>query len=146
MRIAVGSDHGGVTLKRDLTEWLVSQSHAVTDFGPSTGDSVDYPDYAKPVAESVASGDSTLGILICGSGIGMSIAANKVQGIRAAVVQDEVHARLAREHNNANVLCLGGRFTATPHAIDIVSAWLQAEFGGGRHARRVTKIASIGSN
>ncbi|MEC8025722.1 MAG: ribose 5-phosphate isomerase B [Myxococcota bacterium] len=146
MRIAVASDHGGIALKGALVEWLSSQAASVTDFGPESTDSVDYPDYARPVAAAVAAGDADLGILVCGSGIGMSIAANKVAGVRAAVVQDEVHARLAREHNDANVLCLGGRFTATALAIDIVSAWLNAEFGGGRHARRVAKIEGVFSH
>lgn len=143
MRIALGSDHGGFALGQALARWLREAKHDVVDLGPSEATSVDYPDYAEPVARRVASGQADLGVLVCGSGIGMSIAANKVPGIRAAVVQDVEHARLAREHNDANVLCLGGRFTAEPEACAIVEAWLGATFQGGRHEGRIAKIHAL---
>ena len=146
MRIAVASDHGGFGLKESIVGWLAGQGHEVHDHGPAGTTSVDYPDYAKPVSLAVASGSADYGVLVCGSGIGMSIAANKVPGIRAAVVQDVAHARLAREHNNANVLCLGGRFTAEGLACEMIDAWLQAQFGGGRHSRRVEKIDTMSSH
>ena len=143
MRLALASDHGGFELKERLRQDLRADGHTVVDHGPSTADAVDYPDLAAVVARAVASGEADLGVLVCGSGIGMSIAANKIVGVRAAVVQDTEHARLAREHNDANVLCLGGRFTAPPLALDMVRAWLSAECTGERHRRRVTKIAAL---
>jgi ribose 5-phosphate isomerase B len=111
--------------------------------GPNGSESVDYPDFAALVARQVANGEADRGILVCGSGIGMSIAANKVAGVRAAVVQDVAHAILAAEHNNANVLCLGGRFTAPGLAADIVNAWLSRECVGPRHHRRLQKITDL---
>ena len=143
MRLAIASDHGGYELKEQLRQCLERDGHAVVDHGPRSGDAVDYPDYASLVAQAVVSGDAEAGVLVCGSGIGMSIAANKVDGIRAAVVQDVEHARLAAEHNDANVLCLGGRFTAPALAHDMVKAWLTAECQGDRHRRRVAKIADL---
>ena len=143
MRLAIASDHGGFELKERLRQGLEGDGHAVADLGPHAADAVDYPDYAALVANAVARGQADFGVLVCGSGIGMSIAANKVGGVRAAVVQDVEHARLAREHNDANVLCMGGRFTAPALAHDMVRAWLGAECTGERHRRRVEKIAAL---
>ena len=143
MRLALASDHGGFDLKQDLLARLHAAGHEVLDLGPGLGEVVDYPDYAALVGRLVASQEADLGVLLCGSGIGMSIAANKIPGIRAAVVQDEEHARLAREHNDANVLCLGGRFTPPEEAWSIVSAWMSAECQGDRHRRRIAKISAL---
>lgn len=143
MKIALASDHGGFELKEILRAHLLKSGHSLVDFGPEDAGRVDYPDFAAMVARNVAGEDAEAGVLVCGSGIGMSIAANKVPGIRAAVVQDIEHARLAREHNNANVLCLGGRFTASELACAIVDTWLQAECTGPRHHQRISKIAGL---
>lgn len=143
MRLVIGSDHGGFTLKEGLVVALRAQGHEVVDHGPHAEVSCDYPDLAAPVAAAVADGRADLGVLVCGSGIGMSIAANKVNGIRAALVQDMEHARLARQHNNANILCLGGRFTSLDEGTRIVNAWLDASYEGGRHDGRLQKIAAM---
>ena len=143
MRIALASDHAGVELKAQIRQALDSRGIAVHDFGPTTEESVDYPDYAAPVARSVAAGDFDRGVLICGSGIGMSIAANKVAGIRAARVNDADDARLAREHNDANVLTLGARIVSAERAIAAVEAFVTTPFSGGRHQRRVDKITEL---
>ncbi|SOC42715.1 ribose 5-phosphate isomerase B [Salinicoccus kekensis] len=140
MKIIVGSDHGGFKLKRAVVDDLKEKGLDVTDFGPETADSVDYPDYAKPVAEKVASGEYDKGILICGTGIGMSISANKVKGIRSALVHDTFSARATRQHNDSNVLAMGERVIGEGLALDIVDIWLNTEFEGGRHERRVCKI------
>lgn len=141
--IGIGSDHGGYTLKEHIKELLASKGIEVKDFGAYSTDSVDYPDIAKPVCESVASGECECGILVCGTGIGMSIAANKVKGIRAAHVTDSYSARMTKEHNNANVICLGERITGVEIANDIVNAYLSAEYAGGRHEKRVEKIMQL---
>jgi len=147
MRIAIGADHGGFVLKTPIVAFLTEQGHDVADFGVHMAEiSVDYPDFAQPVAQAVASGQADLGILICATGIGMSIAANKVHGVRAALCHDTYSARLARQHNNSNVLCLGGRVIGPGLAVEIVAAWLSAEFEGGRHARRVDKITAMEAN
>ena len=143
MRIALASDHAGVKLKARIRQALDARDLTVQDFGPATDESVDYPDYAAQVARSVAVGDFDRGILICGSGIGMSIAANKVGGIRAARVNDADDARLAREHNDANVLTLGARVLSVKHAVAAVEAFLTTPFSGGRHQRRVDKITEL---
>ena len=143
MRIALASDHAGVKLKAHIRDALDSRNLTVEDFGPATDDSVDYPDYAARVARGVAAGDFDRGILICGSGIGMSIAANKVEGIRAARVSDEDDARLARDHNDANVLTLGARVMPFDRALAAVDVFLSTPFGGGRHQRRIDKIADL---
>src|SRR5690625_4096668 len=140
MKIIVGSDHGGFKLKRAVVDDLREKGLDVTDFGPETAESVDYPDYAKPVAEKVASGEYDKGILICGTGIGMSISANKVKGIRSALVHDTFSARATRQHNDSNVLAMGERVIGEGLALDIVDIWLNTEFEGGRHERRVCKI------
>ena len=143
MRIALGADHAGVALKARLKQLLDAQHLTYKDFGPASDESVDYPDYAESVAHSVASGSFDRGILICGSGIGMSIAANKVRGIRAASVSDQAAARLCREHNDANVLTLGARTLSGDRAVQIVETFLATQFAGGRHQRRVDKITAI---
>ena len=145
MRIALGADHAGIHLKQEIRQLLDERGFAYSDFGTNATDSVDYPDFAKTVATEVASGHYDYGILFCGSGIGMAIAANKVHGIRAAPVTDEVSARLSREHNNANVLALGERITPADEARKIVNAFLDTPFAGGRHQRRVDKISALES-
>jgi ribose 5-phosphate isomerase B len=141
--IVIGSDHGGLSMKAALTSYLERRSVKVSDLGTDTDASVDYPDFGLKVAETVRSGAADAGILICGTGIGMSIAANKVPGIRAALVTDVFMARMAKEHNNANVLVLGGRVLDEQKACDLVGAWLDATFEGGRHQGRLDKIAEI---
>jgi ribose 5-phosphate isomerase B len=143
MRIALGSDHAGVELKAQVARALESRDLAFQDFGPSTVEPVDYPDYAERVAKPVASGKFDRGILICGTGVGMAIAANKVPGIRAALVSDVNGARLCREHNDANILTLGARTLSVEQALSIVQAFLETRFEGGRHKRRVDKIHAI---
>lgn len=143
MKIAIGSDHAGFILKRQLIEWLESQNHQIIDFGPFDDDSVDYPDYAFPAATAVASKTADIGIIICGTGIGVSIVANKVKGVRAANCLNPEMARLAREHNNANVLTLGARLVVYEEALEIITAFLSSEFQGGRHEKRVEKIHSL---
>ena len=143
MKIAVGADHAGYELKDKIKQHLQQQGMEVRDEGTSSPESVDYPDYARAVAHDVSGQRADLGILVCGSGIGMAIAANKVDGIRAANVTSEVEAQLSREHNNANVLTLGARILQPDEAMHIVDAWLAAQFAGGRHERRVEKIAAI---
>ena len=141
--IALGADHAGYSLKEALKGWLISHDYQVLDLGTHSPESVDYPDYAALVAESVADHKVERGVLICGTGIGMSIAANKVPGIRAALCADLYTARMSREHNDANVLVLGGRLMGADMAVDILRAWLETDFAGGRHARRVDKIADV---
>lgn len=143
MRIAVASDHAALTIKARIIEWIKAHGHTATDMGPDSAESVDYPDYAEHVAQAVVNGHADSGILICGTGIGMSLAANKVPGIRAAVATDPFMARMARAHNDANVLCLGARVVGEGLAKEIVDAWLTASFEGGRHTRRVDKIRAI---
>ncbi|HUT77206.1 MAG TPA: ribose 5-phosphate isomerase B [Polyangia bacterium] len=141
MRLAIASDHGGFELKEHLLAWLAGRDDiAVADLGTRDEAAVDYPDLAHPLAEAVARGDFDRGILVCGTGIGMSIAANRHRGIRAALCTDPYMARMSREHNDANVLCLGGRVLGRSLAEDIVRAFLDGEFGGERHARRLAKL------
>ncbi len=141
--IAIGSDHGGINLKEILKNYLIERGLEVKDFGTYTAESCDYPDIAKAVAEGVLSGECEKGILVCGTGIGMSIAANKVDGIRAAHVTDTYSAGMAKEHNNANIICLGERITGCDLAVEIVKSYIDAEFGGGRHQNRVDKIMAL---
>lgn len=143
MRIAIGADHGGYELKRQIAGFLIAQGYQVQDFGTHSLESVDYPDFAALVARAVAAGECERGILICGAGVGMSLAANKVRGIRAALCTDCYMARMAREHNDAQILCLGGRVLGMGLALDIVQVFLGSEFVGGRHARRVDKISAL---
>lgn len=145
MRIVVGCDHAGFAVKQAVLGWLAARGHAVEDRGTSSEASVDYPDYAHQVASAVAAGDADLGILLCGTGLGMSMAANKVRGVRAAVCHDAFTARMARAHNDANVLCVGSRVVGLGVLESIVDAFLDASFEGGRHARRVAKIDPNGS-
>jgi len=143
MRIATGSDHAGLALKQGLREYLESEGHTVTDLGTHTKESCDYPDYAAEVARAVVDGDADFGLLLCGTGVGMCMAANKVAGIRAAVVSDSFSARATRQHNDANVLCLGERVVGQGLAREILAAWLDAEYEGGRHQRRIDKISAL---
>lgn len=141
MNIALGSDHGGYRLKNEIVEMLRAEGHKIEDFGCFSGESVDYPDIAKTVAESVADGKFDRGIVVCGTGIGVSIAANKVKGVRAALCSEEYSARMSREHNNANVLALGERTVGSELAKSIVRAWLYTGFDPNtRHGQRVAKI------
>jgi ribose 5-phosphate isomerase B len=142
VRIAIGADHRGVELKQFIIKLLNQMGHSYQDFGTNTADSVDYPDIAQKVAEKVAAGDFELGILICDTGIGMCIAANKVKGIRAALPYDAFSARRARQHNDANILCLGAR-EPQDTVLEIVEAFLSTQFEGGRHQRRIDKIRAI---
>lgn len=141
--IVIGSDHGGLNLKSALKSYLSRRGVELQDAGTDSDASVDYPDFGEKVAEMVSSGAAESGILICGTGIGMSIAANKVPGIRAALVTDVFMARMAKEHNDANVLVLGGRVLDEQKACDLVGTWLDATFEGGRHQGRLDKIASL---
>ena len=143
MRIALAADHAGFELKEKIRQYLLSRGVSVEDLGTHSNEAVDYPDYARAVGEEVVRQHADCGILVCGAGIGMSIAANKVPGIRAANVHNEFEAQLSREHNNANVLALGGRVLDEPTALRIVDRWLNAAFSGGRHWRRVEKIAQM---
>jgi len=141
--IALGADHAGFTLKDALKAWLERQGHEVLDLGTHTADSVDYPDYAAAVTEALLEGAAGRGILVCGTGIGMAMAANKAPGVRAASCVDAYTARMAREHNDANVLTLGARILGAEDAIEIVRVWLETAFAGDRHARRIEKVAAI---
>lgn len=140
-KIAIGSDHAGFEMKEALKNSLLKEGHTVDDFGTHSSESADYPDFAHPVADAVASGESTLGILICGSANGVAMTANKHQEIRAAICWNEELASLARQHNNANVLCLPARFIEMKLAEKIVDRFLHSSFEGGRHERRVNKIS-----
>jgi ribose 5-phosphate isomerase B len=141
MRIAVGSDHAGYALKTELAAHLAASGHEVLDLGTDTAEvSVDYPVYGRAVGEAVAAGRADRGVCVCGTGIGIGIAANKVPGVRAAVVHDVTSARLARGHNDANVMCLGERTTGHTTAHDIVDAFFSTGFDGGRHQRRIDLI------
>jgi ribose 5-phosphate isomerase B len=142
MRIALGSDHRGYTVKQRLTAALEKLGHAVIDHGVATGDgAADYPDFAIPVSEAVGKGDADRGILICGTGFGMCIAANKVHGVRAVTCRDGIEAEMSRRHNDANVLCMSADFLGQDVIDRMVQIWLTTDFEGGRHQRRVEKIA-----
>lgn len=143
MKIALGCDHGGLSLKKEIIKHLESKNIEVKDFGTYTEEPCDYPVYALKVAEEVVAENFDLGILICGTGIGVSISANKVPGIRAALCSDTFSAHATREHNNANILALGARVVGTGLALDIVDTFLNAKFQGDRHQRRIDKIADI---
>jgi ribose 5-phosphate isomerase B len=140
VRVSLGADHAGFVLKEAVKEHLVTAGHEVKDFGTASEESVDYPDYGAPAARAVARGDTDVGVLVCGSGVGMSMVANKVDGVRAALAWHPEIARLSRQHNDANVLCLPARFLGIEQALEIVDVWLDAPFEGGRHDRRVEKI------
>ncbi len=141
--IAIASDHAGFQLKTEVVAELGRLGHLVMDLGPADTSSVDYPDYATRVTDAVKTSRAALGVLICGTGMGMAISANKVHGIRAALCRTEFEARMSRQHNDANVLCLGQRVTGTGLALEILKAFLNASFEGGRHATRVDKIRQL---
>jgi len=143
MKIAIGADHAGFELKNQLGEVLRQTGHEVCDFGTNSAESTDYPDYAERVAQAVASGAAERGVLVCGSGVGMSIAANKVRGIRAVLGVSPEEVRLTRAHNNANILTLGARFTNPAAARELLRVFLEVQFEGGRHQRRVDKISQM---
>ncbi|HSP69069.1 MAG TPA: ribose 5-phosphate isomerase B [Bryobacteraceae bacterium] len=143
MKIAIGADHAGFELKNQLGEALRKSGHQVCDFGTNSAESTDYPDYARYVAQAVAAGAAERGVLVCGSGIGMSIAANKVRGVRAALGVNLEVVRLTRAHNNANVLTLGARFIELALADQLVQAFLETPFEGGRHERRLSKLSQM---
>jgi ribose 5-phosphate isomerase B len=141
--IAIGSDHGGYELKTEIVKYLKEKGLEIKDFGTCDAKSVDYADFALPVAKAVIGGECEKGILICGTGLGISIAANKVPGIRAAVCTDSFMAKMSREHNDANILALGARVLGVGLALEIVETWLNSEFVGGRHKIRIDKISEI---
>lgn len=143
MKIALGCDHGGIEHKNAIKAHLTERGFEVVDFGINENASVDYPDIALPVANSVANGENDFGILVCGTGIGMSLAANKVHGIRAAAVSEHFSAKYTRLHNNSNILCLGGRVIGVGTALELVDLFVDTKFEGGRHQRRIDKITQI---
>ena len=143
MKIAIGSDHRGFNLKKRIDQILLELGHDVVDVGCFENENVDYTDFAVAVAEKVANGDADRGILICGTGIGMAIAANKISGVRAATCHDEVTAEICRRHNDVNVLCLSGDQFSDEFTDDMIEIWLETRFDGGRHARRIAKIQAI---
>ncbi len=143
MKIVIGSDHGGFELKETISEYLLKKGLEVQDIGVFVPDSVDYPDYAKKVGEVIASGDADLGIVICGTGIGMSISANKIEGIRCALCNDVYSAKMAKGHNDANVIALGARVIGKGVALMIIDTFLNSNFEGGRHNTRLGKIKDL---
>ena len=143
MKIALGSDHGGFELKKEIISYLTENGYEIKDFGTNSTESCDYADYGLAVAEAVAAGEFNFGILICGTGIGIGIVANKVPGIRAALCSDTFSAHATREHNDANILTMGQRVVGPGLAIDIVKTFLSSKFEGGRHIRRIDKISQI---
>ena len=143
MKIAIGADHAGFELKNQLGAALRNSGHEVCDFGTNSAESTDYPDYARQVAKAVAAGTAERGLLVCGSGVGMSIAANKVRGVRAALGVNIEEVRLSRAHNDANVLTMGARFIEPALANDLVKVFLETPFEGGRHERRVSKLSQM---
>lgn len=143
MKIVIANDHAAVELKKEILEYVKELGHEVINFGTDSYESCNYPEYGEKAAQAVASGEADCGILICGTGVGISIAANKVKGIRAAVCSEPVTARLVKEHNNANIIAFGARIVGPEMAKEIVKAYLSAEFLGGRHEMRVDMIAEI---
>jgi ribose 5-phosphate isomerase B len=144
LSIALGADHGGYALKEEIKKFLLSKGFPIKDFGTFSEESVDYPDFALPVAQAVSNGLFSLGILVCTTGIGVSIVANKVKGVRAALCHDTLSAQLSREHNHANILCLGGKIIGVKLALKIVETWIETDFSSEeRHLRRVRKIEEI---
>jgi ribose 5-phosphate isomerase B len=143
MKIAIGADHAGFELKEKLKQKLVRDGYEVADFGTESTESTDYPDYAQRVAREVGAGRADRGVLVCGTGVGMAMAANKIEGVRAAPLWSEAEARLAREHNDSNVATFGARLIDEAQATSLLDVFLNTEFSGGRHARRVAKIAQL---
>lgn len=139
----IASDHGGLPMKEEIISYLAARDIEVRDLGTDNGDSVDYPDFGEKVARAIAKGDAEKGILVCGTGIGMSIVANKFPGVRAALVWDDFTAQMSKEHNNANIIVLGGRVQTPEAACRMVGIWLDKDFEGGRHQQRLDKIAQI---
>ncbi|PIC77179.1 ribose 5-phosphate isomerase B [Sporosarcina sp. P19] len=146
MKVAISSDHGGNNLRKEITNLLTELDIEYIDYGPDADTSVDYPDYAEPVANDVVAGKVDRGILICGTGIGMSISANKIKGIRCALVHDVFSAKATRGHNDSNILAMGERVIGPGLAREIVSTWLETEFEGGRHERRINKMMKLEKN
>jgi ribose 5-phosphate isomerase B len=146
VRVHIGSDHAGFELKESVKTHLAASGHDVVDVGVHSADSADYPDLAAPVAFAVSSGEADLGVLVCGSGIGMAMAANKVTGVRAVQARDDESARMSRLHNDANVLALAGRYTGQADTFSIVDTFLATGFEGGRHQRRVDKIDALAAS
>jgi ribose 5-phosphate isomerase B len=142
MRVAIASDHAAIEMKAALVQWLVDAGHVVNDLGPMTTDSVDYPDYGYKLANAIASGDADRGVALCGSGIGISIAANRNPACRCALVSEGLSAKLAREHNDANVIAMGARLIGVEVAKDCLNIFMKTEFGGDRHQRRVDKLSA----
>jgi ribose 5-phosphate isomerase B len=143
MKISIGADHAGFSLKEQLRQRLTAEGHEVMDYGTNSAESVDYPDYAQPVSRDVGGGRADRGILVCSTGIGMAIAANKIHGVRAAPGQSDDEVKFTREHNDANVLTLGAKYVDETRAMQLIDIFLNTEFIGGRHARRVAKIAQL---
>lgn len=144
MKISIGCDHGGYILKEEIIKYLKSKSQEIIDFGVNSDtESVDYPDYAEKVANSICNKEADLGIVLCGTGIGISIAANKFKGIRCAVCHNEFTAEMSKKHNNANIIALGGRCLSKQEAVNIVKAWFESDFEGDRHQKRLEKIKYI---
>lgn len=143
MRVSIASDHAGFDQKQQLVQYLHDEGYEVADLGPASDDRVDYPDFAEAVAREVADGTSQFGVLVCGTGIGMAIAANKIPGVRAANAVDPKFAELARQHNNANIITVSARFITPEENRRIVNAFLNADFEGGRHVDRVKKISNL---
>lgn len=143
MKIAIGNDHAATELKFQIKEYLESQGHEVINFGTDTNESCNYPEFGEAVGKAVVSGEAEAGVLICGTGVGISIAANKVNGVRAVVCSEPVTAKLSKEHNNSNIVAFGARIVGLEMAKAIVDAWLEAEYQGGRHQMRVDMLADI---
>jgi len=143
VKVALGCDHGGISVKNAVRDWCRARGYAISDFGTDSPDSVDYPDYAGLVGGAVASGDADRGVLVCTNGVGMCMAANKVHGVRAALVRIPENAVRSRAHNDANVLCLAGQIDSPPDLPALLAAWFDTPFEGGRHARRVAKIMDL---
>ncbi len=143
MKFYIATDHAGFAYKSQIIDYITAKGHEITDLGPDSTDRVDYPDFARKCAESVKNDEGSFGILICGTGIGMSLAANKVKGIRAALCHDAYTASMSRAHNDANILCFGERVVGMGVATSIIDAFIETEFEGGRHANRVEKIMNI---
>ncbi len=143
MKVAIGCDHGGFVLKKAVVKAVTDLGHEVLDYGTYDQSSVDYPDYAEKVGRAIASGEAERGVLLCGTGIGISIAANKIKGIRCAHVTDNFSARMSAEHNNAQIISMGGRISSESDAYTFTKTFLQTEFAGGRHALRVDKITAL---
>lgn len=143
MRIALGADHAGFSLKQELRRELSGMGHEIVDFGTASAESTDYPDYARLVGQAVSSGTADRGLLVCSTGVGMSIAANKVPGVRAALGMNADQVHLTRAHNDANVLTLGARYLDSQAALELITIFLETPFAAGRHARRVSKISEL---